>query len=321
MSIPRKHHYLPQFYLEEFSIRNKIFALPHIWQIERRSGGKHYCVATKDAACRRDFHTIDSTDAARDHASIENVLSKIETEQAAILRDVKRTRSVSPSQKLDVAAIVSLMRYRVPAFANHVERSLQSVVLDAFKTMYSSGRFPEPPEALKALFDSEGIDSTIRVDISNWKVLSHMFAVGLDTNSIQLLSQLDYAVLTAEKGSYFLTSDNPVALYHPHYDQIRPYGVGPATKGIEITFPMTPELMLLGGHNLETNSPVAPADTVREFNRRTVIMGEQYIFTSAIDDDLVGHVVAQDHLAAGFVFDSLFYGTGAAHIGRFIPVQ
>jgi hypothetical protein len=35
MSAPRKHHYLPQFYLEAFKVDPQSGSKPHIWQIEK----------------------------------------------------------------------------------------------------------------------------------------------------------------------------------------------------------------------------------------------------------------------------------------------
>ena len=59
MSTPRKHHYLPQFHLEEFKIKSQSSKKPHIWQIEKSVEQAHYSLAIEDTGCIRDYHSLD----------------------------------------------------------------------------------------------------------------------------------------------------------------------------------------------------------------------------------------------------------------------
>ena len=129
MSIPRKHHYLPQFYLKGFKVYPQKGKKPHIWQIEKSGAQAHYCPAIEDTGCIRDFHTLDFTDEKPDHKSIEARLSKFESEQSALVRTIRETKRIESSQVEPLSAFISLMRYRVPSFADHVETSLHSVLL------------------------------------------------------------------------------------------------------------------------------------------------------------------------------------------------
>ena len=189
MSTPRKHHYLPQFYLEGFKVDPQKGKKPHIWQIEKNGDQVHYSLAIEDTGCIRDFHTLDFTDEEPDHKSIEALLSKVESEQSALVRAIRETKQIESSQVEPLSAFISLTRYRVPSFADHVEKSLRSVVLDTFKIMYQAGQFGSPPPELQKMFDSKGIDDSLEVNISNWKILSHMFEVGLAPESIGLLAE------------------------------------------------------------------------------------------------------------------------------------
>lgn len=148
MSTPRKHHYLPQFYLEGFKIEPQTGKNPHIWQIEK--GGKHmyYSPAIQDTGCIRDYHSMDFDDKEPDHKTIETLLSNVEAEHATVVQHLKTTKRLETSQITLLSAFISLMRYRVPAFADHIETSLRSVVLDTFKIMYQAGNFPAPPQEL-----------------------------------------------------------------------------------------------------------------------------------------------------------------------------
>lgn len=321
MSTPRKHHYLPQCYLEGFKVSPQTGDNAHIWQIEKGGDLKHYCPAIEDTGCIRNFHTIDVADEEPDHQSVEALLSKLESEQAALIRAIGETKRIEKAQLASLSAFISLMRYRVPSFANHIEKSLCAVVLDTFKIMNRTGKFGATPPALQKLFDEKGIDASLKIKISNWKVLSHMFGTGLAPESIGLLMEYKYHLYSAEKDNFFVTSDNPVALYHPNYEQIRPYGVGFAIKGVEVTFPLSSDTLIRASHSLEPGSSIATADEVREFNRRTITASERYIFAGAVSEDLLGQIGGLKDTRAGFVFDNLFHGNGSIHISRYIPVQ
>lgn len=321
MSIPRKHHYLPQFYLEGFKISPQKGKKAHIWQIEKHGNQKHYSPAIEDTGCIKDFHTIDYNDQQPDHRKIETMLSKKEGVQSELVRHISDNKHVDSSKIGELAEFISLMRYRVPAFASHVEISHRKIVLDTFKIMYQAGRFGTPPDELRKSFESNGIDNTLNITISNWKIVQQMLQVGLSSESISLLSQYNYQIYYTENHDAFITCDNPVALYHPNYNDIKPYGVGIAIKGVEVTFPLSSSILIAAGQHFEPGVYLATHDQVEEFNRRTIIMSENYLFSSQVSEELIAQIGSCKKLFAGFTFDNLYHGDGSVHVSRFIPVQ
>ncbi len=321
MSTPRKHHYLPQFYLEAFKIYPQKGKKSHIWQIEKEGEQKHYSPAIEDTGCIRDYHSIDHDNQEPDHKLVESMLSQFEDKQAKLSKSIIDSKKVDSSQIIELSEFISLMRYRIPVFAAHVETSHKAAVLDTFKIMYKSGKLGTPPDALKQMLESKGIDETINIEISNWKIVEQMFNVALSVENINLLSQLNYQVYYSRKPDVFVTSDNPVALYHPNYDALKPYGVGLAIKGVELTIPLCSDTLLMAGHHLKPGSYTASTEEVNEFNRRTIIMGESYVFSSMVHGELQKAINELKGFFAGFKFDNLFHGDGSVHISRFIPVQ
>lgn len=321
MSAPRKHHYLPRFYLEGFKVEPQKGKKSHIWQIEKGNPHVYYCPAIEDTGCIRDFHTIDFHDEEPDHTSVEKMLSDFELEQSALVREIVRTEKIKDSQIEALSIFISLMRYRVPSFAQHVEESLRNAVRDSFKILYQAGKFGDPPPELKKLIESKGIDKAIEFKISNWKILSQMFSVGLSPESIGPLTNYKFHLYVSNSNNCFITSDNPVALFHPDYKNIRPYGVGLAIAGTEVTFPLTSKFLVLASRDIKPGTTSAAEADIKEFNRRTIVMGERYIYASNVSPSLVETIATHDQMRAGFVFDNLFYGDGSVHILRFIPVQ
>ncbi len=321
MSTPRKHHYLPQFYLDGFKVNPQKGKKPHIWQIEKDGKQNHYSPAVENTGCIRDYHSIDHHDQEPDHKAIESALSQIEENQANLVKQIVESRKISDSQIIEISEFISLMRYRVPAFAKHVEDSHRAIVLDTFKLMYQSGKLGTPPDALKKIFESVGIDSTINIVISNWKIIEQMFNVAFSDQNINLLSQLNYQVYYSKEPDFFVTSDNPVALYHPNYEALKPYGVGLAIKNVELTMPLSSDILIVAGKHLKSGSYIASKEKINEFNRRTIVMGENYVFSSRVTDDLKDFINNLKGTFAGFRFENLFHGDGSMHISRFIPVQ
>jgi hypothetical protein len=321
MSIPRSHHYLPQFYLDGFRIVRQRGNKSHIWQIEKADNQKYYSSPIEKTGCRRDFHTLDVDKDKPDCKSIEALLTKIESEQSALVKAIWETKRIEAPQIVALATFISLMRHRVPSFAKHIEGSLQGMVLDTFKIMYRAGKFGQPPPELQNDFDTKGIDNSLDVEISNWKVLEYMFQAGLNAESIRLLTEYNYHIYSAPKGKGLLTGDNPVALYHADYDKIRPYGVGLAISGVEVSFPLTADTLILAGRHVTEGSSTASAEEIDEFNRRTIVMSERYIFASSVAEGLPERIRELKDIRAGFVFDKLFHGDGSAFISTFIPVQ
>jgi hypothetical protein len=320
MSTPRKHHFLPQFYLEGFKITEQKGKYSHIWQLEKAVNVKPVKPAIKDTGCKRDFHTLDYSDTEKNHHSVERILSEIETEQSNLVKEISSLNRVPDRLKIRLSEFISSMRYRVPAFAQHIKASLKSAVQDSFKIMYYGGHLPEPPKELQKYIDENGIESIV-ANISNWKVIQYMLETAFASENISILSQMKFQILVAPDNQLFITSDSPVALYHPDYSSIKPYGVGLAFKEVKISFPLSEKLLIIGGWSNNEGMVNATKEEVVEYNRRSIVMGNNYIYSSYCNASLLEQIKETHSVMAGFKFDSLFYGNGSAHISRFIPVS
>jgi len=319
MITPKKHHYLPQFYLERFKIIPQKGKYPHIYRIEKSATPKATCITIKDTGCKRDYHTLDFANHDKDHESVESTLSKVESDQAHLLNTICDNMKISADQKLPLADLITTMRFTVPAFKRHIESSLKGIVKNTFKILMHRGRLPQPPKEIEDLIQKQGYDF-LEVDIDNWKILEHIFQMAFQSENSSLLKKMRYQLITTPKGQHFITGDSPVALYHPNYDSIKPYGVGPAFKEIEVTFPVSNELLIRLVWHGEEGVLKAKKEDVQEFNRRTIIMADSQIFSSETSSELIKNVALFHKVEAGYKLANLWYGKGAVHIHRFIPV-
>jgi hypothetical protein len=319
MNVPKKHHYLPQFYLNRFKINPQQGKHPHIYRIEKSASPKATYTAIKDTGCKRDYHTLDFDKKDKDRQTAETVLSKIESNQAYLVNSICENKIISEDQKIPLAEFITTMRFRVPAFKRNIESSLEGVVKSTFKILMRQGKLPQPSKEIEGIIKEQGYDF-LKVNIANWKILQHMFEMAFQSENSTLLNKMKFQLITAPKGHHFITGDSPVALYHPDYDSIKPYGVGPAFKEIELTFPISNELLIKLSWSGEEGVIKAKENEIQEYNRRTIIMADSEIYSSEQKPDLIKKIVLFHRIEAGYKLDNLWYGEGAAHICRFIPV-
>src|SRR5680860_487666 len=121
MSQPRKHHYLPQFYLRELSFDQR-----SLYRIEKRTSAV-VCASIKDLAAIRDFHRINHHDTS-DPFELEKKLAEIEGALSDALKRVLKDGIPDLQSHTRIVELVSLLRFRVPAIKFGIESSLRHVV-------------------------------------------------------------------------------------------------------------------------------------------------------------------------------------------------
>jgi hypothetical protein len=309
MPQPRKHHYLPQFYLRGFSFDRR-----SLFQIEKATS-IHYGCQIKDIAAVRDFHELDGVGIADPYA-LEKHLAKLEGEQATHLTDVLVDGIHDAMLRANLIQLLAVLRMRVPAVKSHIEKSYASTVRATGKALERLGRLPKPPP---------GYEDALRVDnlqfsTTNWKCLEVMFRMAANEKVLDILYRMRATLYRAPFGTSFLTSDQPVALYHPNLAK-SPYGVGPATPGIEISLPLSSRALLKleheGGSDIEC---LATSEEVAEFNRRTIVMAQDYIFVGEDVERMALLVRSHSRVFAGFAHDDIDMGREFLQIQRFRPV-
>ena len=179
MTQPRKHHFLPQFYLRDFSQDQR-----SIFQIDK-STGKHYSCQIKDTAAIRDFHEIDA-DGVEDPHSLEKLLAKIESELADQLRAFLKDGVSNTTALHEVIGLLSMLRMRVPAVKEHIEQSLASQVRATAKILEQAGELPKPPPGLEKILKVDNL----KICISNWKCLELMFGMANNPECLNIMLQM-----------------------------------------------------------------------------------------------------------------------------------
>lgn len=306
---PIKHHYLPQFYLRGFSPNQCA-----IFQIYKK---KSLVVpGTVDSVgYLRNFHTND-IEGVKDPQFLEKSLAGLEGYQNTVLKEVQLHGIRAPETRRDLVDFLALMRMRIPAMKDHVDSSKQAVLMVQLRELERRGQLPSRPTG----YEKALIAKNIVVEITNAECLRVMLKSAFDKDILKILYQMRMTLYQAPFGESFVTSDQPVALYHADL-QYRHRGAGPSTMGIQVSLPLTSRLLIqldnCPGSHAELQ---ATSDEVREFNRRTVVMAEKYIFTG--DDPVRIAELAEQYRSwtAGFRHQIENRADGPYQTHKFIPV-
>lgn len=291
MSDPRKHHYLPQFYLRQFSRDGE-----SLYQIEKQTG-RFYGCKIKDMAAIRDFHEIDGDD-VDDPLALERMLAATESDLSLELSDLLRSGIKNDQAVGHCISLLSLLRMRVPSVKRHLEESLESTARIVAESLERNGKLPPPPPGFEEKLKVENL----KFDIFNWKLMGLMFGMATNPETIDILASMRVTLLRAPDEHTFFTCDQPVALFYP---ELHPSGVGPATKNIEISLPLSSTSLLKLDHlDGDDEERQATKEEMTEFNRRTVVMAEKYLFCSSREAEIANWAHRSRNINAGFRFTS-----------------
>lgn len=306
MSQPRKHHFLPQFYLRGFSADG--ISLQQIWKRSERSVG----CRIKDLAAIRDFHELDF-DGATDPLAIERELATVEGEMATDMASLLRDGIANSRALVQTIGFVALQRMRVPAVKRHIEQSLGATIRATAKALERHGRFPPRPSGFK---EELKIDNLI-FQVSNWKCMELMFGMGANPDLIDIMCGMRACLLRAPAGS-FVTCDQPVALYRATRS---PYGVGPASRDVEISVPLSSTALLVLTHSDEEDvEREASAEQICEFNRRTFVMADEYVYAGHKPEQVAALLAPHRERFAGLRYDEISATGGTYFVSRCTPV-
>lgn len=236
-----------------------------------------------------------------------------------MVKEICEANQITETNKGPLADFITTMRFRVPAFKRYIESSLKHTVSTTYKILVQQGTFPAPPKKMETLIQDRGYD-LVKFEIANWMILQFMLDMSFNSENSAILKAMKYQLFLTPDGHHFITADSPVALYHPHYESVKPYGVGPAFKEVEITFPLAKSHLVKLTWEGKEGTFEAQEDQLLEYNRRTIIMADKYIYSCVPNDYLQEQVTQYHNISAGYKVDNLWYGEGAYKISRFIPV-
>ena len=314
MNEPKKHHFLPQFYLRNFKINPQMKKHPHVFVIEKSIEPRSFAAPIHDTGCIRDYNTLDLEE-GRDRSSIEHVLSRVEDIHSGVLSQLLSSRSIDTVDRDELSFLIALMYCRVPKFKVYVQNLMKKSVDAIGQLMLRKGQLPPPPPELEKEQQKLGLtrlEDIVTIEITNWAALGIMYQCASSRQLREPLSEMCIDVMIAPKDSCFIAGDTPVAVY----------GGALIDKSVEVTFPVSPHLMiLLSRRATGERCRQISVEELCEYNRRTVIMSDKYLYSPTTNKTIDAIVSENASRTAGWRTGAIEHSDGAYLVSNFVPVR
>ncbi len=131
MGKPRRHHFLPQFYLRNFS--NNI---DQLWEFDRLLN-KYTQKTSKGTAWLPHYYRYKDKE-GKLHTDIEDFFGDIETKTKPIIDKIIKKKPITEGEKLMLSYFISFQRVRVPDFEKAANELVEKFVKKMQKFKFDS---------------------------------------------------------------------------------------------------------------------------------------------------------------------------------------
>ncbi len=218
MKTLRSQHYVPKFYLKNFSFQHDRKSIS-IWVIEPPKYVERGSIANQ--ACRNYFYGQDN--------NIEDALSQIESHVAPIIRAAIENHQIPPRESelhLTLLAFLISLSLRTKYQADEVNESGDKL----FKTAYK-------------------YHPALKDNINRFYIATDgapLLALHSLEPALKLSFDLSYKLLLNNTATPFITSDNPVIKHNQYFFEDTQMGhLGFASTGLQLLLPLSPFACLI----------------------------------------------------------------------------
>jgi hypothetical protein len=282
MSEPRKHHYVPQFYLAGFTRSGTKEGELFVLDLKRQ---RRWTSSPANVAHQRDYYKIDNETEA-DPNGIERALAKVEGECGAVIQRIIESRALPDEQDFDVFLnFVAMMAARVPHIRNALNDSAGEVARkQAWYLLNTAAGHQEYREMLRAA-GKEVSDADIEATA---KLLNEgAFTFNMDQTSnvnymlriaggiLPLLSERKWTLWFAADGAPdLICSDVPVVLA---WTKANAGPLPPAfvTPGTTLSIALNRRIVAISSFEGQISFDAMPAEAVAKINTLSVQIATQ----------------------------------------------
>lgn len=248
MSTPKRHHFLPIFYLKNFC-ENEFF-----WVYDREKN-EYRKQTPNNTATQKKYYSFIGCD-GKEHNEIENkVLSDIETETKPIIDKINNRKIINLYEKMILTIFITFLHLRGPGF----EKEMNDI-FEKFIKIYAKFTFSTEENTKKIIKRLEGNNKQKKlspkklidfVNKENYKVKAHrVFSLKMMYELAQELPiyfiQMDWQFCYSPKTSLFVTSDTPFVLIPPNdYKKCELGRLGMLSCGTKKIVPLTQKVCLV----------------------------------------------------------------------------
>lgn len=233
MSNPKKQHYVPQVYLQNFKDDDGYI---YIYDIEKDQFRRQ---TPQNAGYNKHFYTVE-IDGEKDYF-IEQFLSHhVDSKYSDVIKKIENGEDLALEDKQNLALIIAFQHLRTPSQRENYNNMVDSAVKQINKIMFS---YKKQLNAKIGVTDEEYELLKNTIENENYSVIApkeHSLALMLDfaEEMANMLLNHNIAILECGKNTQFITSDNPYCMIKEKWsNQWEGYGVINTIK----FFPITPK--------------------------------------------------------------------------------
>ncbi len=281
-----RHHFIPQFYLQGFIDSHND---PFLW-VYRKDNEDIIKSSVKDTAVHRHYYSFTTKSGERDSQTFEKFFSDIEAHTSTILRKIIKKQDLDNGERSQFATFLALTLTRVPNYRENMIEKPTAALMKRMNIMMASHK--KHFEAHIKNFEARtGNKLTTSVEELRQYILKGDYDVKVGNpdysldfmfsgakNVAPIFHDMKWAFFETTDENYFLTSDNPLYFIDPTVKRGDFYGTGLLNQKVEITFPISKNLMFLATWEGPTGYLTATRKIRDIFNRRTIISAQNFVF-------------------------------------------
>jgi uncharacterized protein DUF4238 len=297
----KRHHSVPQFYLDYFVIKSARGA-SHFWVYDK-AGGPARVQTPINTAVEGHLYSFETASGAKDD-SLERFLSELETKAKPVL-DRWQQSDVAPIQEEEklIAEFLALMHTRSPRTMQGITEASQVVGIQVARFL------ADRPEMVREFLEQERLTGrpnipSVEEMVENLRNVEERFEIKVNrkrslVDSFKLsesvaaeLFKMNWCLCRAPTGAFFVTSDTPLCVFARTGADRALLGAGFGLPNAEVTFPISPTVCLLLDRRHKKGRMAVGKQFVREANNRMAMIAERLVI-SAYRSDTVAALVAK----------------------------
>ncbi len=281
-----KQHHIPKSYLSSWCDKKTPEGQePFVWRFVK-DGSVSKNKAPKKIFFEKDMYTIENVDGEKSFV-IEHGLKQLEDIFTDIRRKkISKLKSLNVSEKIYLCAFLAAMNARTKLNRDHHKKTWQNVVEVGNKI---KEEFDKSTDEQKKSFtdmsdffrDRESISFEEAKELAE-KPLQKLLFTDIKVTTPKL-SEMNMCTLITDDEIGFITSDNPCVWFDPEGYKRQPYYQSPGFqyKSLEITFPVSPNSLLLLSYSPLKSYIKINNEKLDEFNRRTRFHSYEYFVVNS----------------------------------------
>lgn len=284
-NIPRRHHYIPQYYLKGFSVPEN----EKIWVYDKENKQKKpFNTNVKNAAVEKDFYKLNMYEGDDDTKSLEQYFAnEIEGPTNPILNKIREGKKIDRLEKYMLAYYMYSTILRIPAAKEDAKKILPEVEKPILEEAYQiiDNYIKERPDQSKSNLQ-KAARGFIRAQIDNPSPI--FMAPPKFPKILPVIMKMNWYFLCTTS-DHFLTSDNPVFTHRASNGLLQGEFTFPVSKNIALW--ATTHKKYFHDRSYQTITP----RMLKEINRRTVQNATRFVFSSK-KESWINQIVKKDKI-------------------------